>query len=47
MIVNDLDMNYLGVYDVWNNDLGEIYVTCSLCFLSLSILIDRFANLPR
>lgn len=21
-IVNDLDMNYLGVYDVWNNDLG-------------------------
>lgn len=23
MIVNDLDMNYLGVYDIWNNDLGK------------------------
>ncbi|PKY06529.1 hypothetical protein P168DRAFT_295600 [Aspergillus campestris IBT 28561] len=23
MIQNGLDMNYLGVYDVWNNDLGE------------------------
>lgn len=24
MIQNGLDMNYLGVYDVWNNDLGEL-----------------------
>ncbi|GKZ86601.1 hypothetical protein AnigIFM56816_002012 [Aspergillus niger] len=23
MIINGLDLNYLGVYDVWNNDLGE------------------------
>lgn len=23
MIINDLDMNYLGIIDVWNNDLGE------------------------
>lgn len=23
MIQNGLDLNYLGVYDVWNNDLGE------------------------
>ncbi|PYH95524.1 hypothetical protein BO71DRAFT_377200 [Aspergillus ellipticus CBS 707.79] len=23
MIVNGLDLNYVGVYDVWNNDLGE------------------------
>ncbi|KAL1989306.1 hypothetical protein VTN96DRAFT_68 [Rasamsonia emersonii] len=22
MIVNDVDMNYLGVYNIWNNDLG-------------------------
>lgn len=22
MIINGLDLNYLGVYDVWNNDLG-------------------------
>ncbi|RAH75872.1 WD40 repeat-like protein [Aspergillus japonicus CBS 114.51] len=23
MIINGLDLNYLGVYDVWNSDLGE------------------------
>ena len=26
MNVNDFDMNYVGVYDVWNNDLGEICI---------------------
>jgi hypothetical protein len=25
MIINGLDMNYLGVYSVWNNDLGMLF----------------------
>ncbi|KAK9602142.1 hypothetical protein V6Z90_000288 [Aspergillus fumigatus] len=25
MIINGLDFNYLGIYDVWNNDLGQSY----------------------
>ncbi|GIJ82836.1 hypothetical protein Asppvi_001351 [Aspergillus pseudoviridinutans] len=25
MIINGLDFNYLGVYDIWNNDLGQSY----------------------
>lgn len=28
MIMNDLDMNYLGIIDVWNNDLGENLDLC-------------------
>lgn len=33
MIINGIDMNYLGVYSIWNNDLGTslaIEVSC-LC----------------
>jgi hypothetical protein len=28
MVANGLDLNYVGVYDIWNNDLG-LYFTCS------------------
>lgn len=35
MIINGLDFNYLGVYDIWNNDLGRVFP---------SLLIMRFAN---
>ncbi|KAE8358738.1 WD40 repeat-like protein [Aspergillus caelatus] len=27
MIANGLDLNYVGVYDIWNNDLGETLET--------------------
>lgn len=28
MIANGLDLNYVGVCDIWNNDLG-VYYFCS------------------
>ena len=28
MVINGLDLNYLGIYDVWNNDLGTIDLLC-------------------
>lgn len=27
MVVNGLDMNYLGVSNVWSNDLGSFFVS--------------------
>ena len=24
MVMNDLDLSYIGVWDIWNNDLGEV-----------------------
>lgn len=32
MIVNGIDMNYLGVYNVWNNDLGK-FLTAEVSYL--------------
>ena len=31
MIVNRLDMNYLGVLDVWTADLGSYWLEVRLC----------------
>ena len=33
MIVSGLDLNYLGVYDVWNNDLGKRFIIVTLALL--------------
>ncbi|KAF9885745.1 hypothetical protein FE257_012630 [Aspergillus nanangensis] len=37
MIANGLDMNYLGVYDVWNNDLGKLAFTLSTVHMRESL----------
>lgn len=34
MIVNGIDMNYLGVYSVWNNDLGTVLSSVIFCYSS-------------
>jgi hypothetical protein len=33
MIRNGLDFNFLGVYDVWNNDLGRMFSSLLTCGL--------------
>lgn len=47
MIVDGVDMNYLGVYNVWNNDLGKVSSFLSYSFSCTNLLPGQSLNNRR